>query len=455
MKSNGKSQMKIPKSKAGLKRPADKRHAFLRIEKENAWIRSLNRELAETFCALVMRGDPVTVEKTAGILVWGIYAGEPENTGTIILDHKPDGRFKLVPLDITPNSLLTEVAHFVGRHGSVTSEEGKHGLIFRGELRNPGEPIKTKATAREPEPKVAPAREKVPAETMKIPQSEARLKRPVDKRHAFLRIEKENAWIRSLDRKLGETFCALVTRGDPVTVAKTAGVMVWGTYAGEPEQTGTIILDHKPDGRFKLIPRDITPNSLLTEVAHLVGRPGSVTSEEGKHGLIFRGVLRSLDEPIEPEPEVAPATEAPTGGFEKITGADAIAAIGQKVTMELIDRGVKVRIRGKQVDCEKTAKHILKGSPTVASQQGAKYMIEGNLNKSFLKTGMNQQGPDANGVYTRKNGSEHTFTAIGENLTSVQAACLTGCKEDTMFTIVVNDRSAGHFVISSGTRRPV
>ncbi|MHC4330739.1 MAG: hypothetical protein ACYSWW_21755, partial [Planctomycetota bacterium] len=67
--------MKIPKSKAGLKRPVDKRHAFLRIEKENAWIRSLNREFAETFCALVTRGDPVTVAKTAGVMVWGTYAG--------------------------------------------------------------------------------------------------------------------------------------------------------------------------------------------------------------------------------------------------------------------------------------------------------------------------------------------------------------------------------------------
>ncbi|MHC4325909.1 MAG: hypothetical protein ACYSUX_16685, partial [Planctomycetota bacterium] len=141
------------------------------------------------------------------------------------------------------------------------------------------------------------------------------------------------------------------------------------------------------------------------------------------------------------------------GGFEKITGADAIAAIGQKVTMEIIDRGVKVRIRGKKADCEETAKRIVKGSPTVASQQGAKYMIEGNLSKSFLRKGANQQGPDANGVYTRDNGLERTLTAFGENLTAVQAACLTGCKESTMFTIVVNDRSAGHFVISSGRRR--
>jgi len=460
MKSNVKYQVKIPKSKAGLKRPVDKRHAILRIEKENAWIRSLNRELAETFCALVMRGDPATVAKTAGVLVWGTYAGEPEQTGTIILDHKPDGRFKLVPLDTTPNSLLAHVAHFVGRHGSVTSKEGKHGLTFRGELRNPGEPIETATTAQEPQPEVAPAEEKALAEKVKIPKSKAGLKRPVDKRHAILRIEKENAWIRGLNRELAETFCTLVTRGDPVTVAKTAGVLVWGTYAGEPEQTGTIILDHKPDDRFKLIPLDTTPNSLLAQVAHFVGRHGSVTSKEGKHGLIFRGELRNPGESIEtattaqePQPaEVAPAAEAPTGGFEKITGADAIAAIGQKVTMDVIDRGVKVRIRGKQADCEKIAKRIIKGSPTVASQQGAKYMIEGNLNKSFLRKGVTQQGPDANGVYTREDASERTFTAFGENLTAVQAACLTGCKESTMFTIVVNERSVGHFVISSGRR---
>ena len=38
-------------------------------------------------------------------------------------------------------------------------------------------------------------------------------------------------------------------------------------------------------------------------------------------------------------------------------------------------------------------------------------------------------------------------------LPAVQAACLIGCKESTMFTAVVNDRSTGHFVISSGRRR--
>ncbi|MHC4520730.1 MAG: hypothetical protein ACYTAS_19235 [Planctomycetota bacterium] len=452
--------VKIPKSKAGLKRPVDKRHALLRIEKENAWITSLNRELAETFCALVTRSDPVTVVKTAGVVAWGTYAGESDETGTIIVDRKSDGRFKLVPMSTTPNSLLTQVAHFVGRQGSVTSEEGHHGLIVRGELRNPGEPIEMEATAQEPQPKVAPAREKTSAETAKIPKSKAKLKRPVDKRHALLRIEKENAWIRSLNRELAEAFCTLVTRGDPITVARTAGVVAWGIYAGEPEGTGTIILDRKSDGRFKLVPLDTTSNSLLTQVAHFVGRQGSVTSDEGHHGLIFRGELRNPGKPIEteatvqePQPEVAPAAEAPTGKFEKITGADAVAAIGQKVTMEFIDRGVKVRIRGKQADCEKTAKRIVKGSPTVASQQGAKYMIEGNLNKSFLRKGANQQGPDAHGVYTREDISEHSFTAFGENLTAVQAACLTGCREDTMFTIVVNDRSAGHVVISSGRRR--
>jgi hypothetical protein len=305
-------------------------------------------------------------------------------------------------------------------------------------------------------------KEKAVADTVKIPKSKTGLKRPVDKRHAFLRIEEGNAWITSRNRELAETFSTLVMRGDPVTVVKTAGVIVWGTHAGEPEKTGTIFLDRKPDGRFKLVPLGITPNSLLEHVAHFVGRHGSVTSQEGQRGLIFRGELRNPGEPIEteatvqkPEPEVMPAAEARTGGFAKVTEADAIAAIGQKVTMEFIERGIKVRIRGKQTDCEKTAKHILKGLPTVASQQGAKYMIEGNLNKSFLRKGANQQGPDANGVYTREDGSESTFTAFGENLPAVQAACLKGCKESTMFTTVVHDRSAGHVVISSGRRRLV
>jgi len=452
--------VKIPKSKAGLKRPVDERHAFLRIERENAWIRSLNRELAETFCSLITRGDPITVAKTAGVMAWGTYAGEPGQTGTIILDRKPDGRFKLVPVDTTPNSLLEQVAHLVGRDGSVTSEEGKHGLIFRGDLRKPGKPIETKTTAQEPESGVGPDEEKAQEETVKIPKSETKLKRPPDKRHALLRIEKENAWVRSLERELGETFCSLVTRGETATVEKTAGVLVWGVYVGEPGQKGTIILGRKPNGRFKLVPRDITPNSLLTEVAHLIGTEGSVTSEEGKHGLVFRGELREPRKSIEteataqePEAGVAPAAEEPAGGFEKITGADAIAAIRQKVTLEIIDHGVKIRIRGKQADCEKTAKRVIKGRPTLASQQGGKYMIEGNLVKSFLRTGANQQGPDANGVYTRQDASERTFTALGENLAAVQAACLTGCTEETMFTIVVNDRSAGHFVISSGRRR--
>ncbi|MCP4456404.1 MAG: hypothetical protein GY809_33525 [Planctomycetes bacterium] len=451
---------KIPKSKAGLKRPVDERHAFLLIEEGNAWITSRDRELAETFSTLIMRGDPVTLVKTSGATVWGTYAGELEQNGTIILDRKPDGCFKLVPLSDTPSSLLTHVARLIGRRSSLTSREGQHGLIFRGKLRNPSEPIETEATARTSKSKAAPVRGKASTESVKIPKSRVGLKRPADKRHACLRIEKENVWITSRNHELAETFCTMVTRGDPVTVVKTSGVTVWGTYAKEPEQNGTIILDRKPDGRFKLVPLDITPNNLLTQVAHLIGRQGSVTSEEGQHGLIFRGELRNPSESIEAEAtaqaldsEVAPAGEVPTGGFEQVTGADAIAAIQQKVTMEFIERGVKVRIRGKQAECEKIAKQILEGQPAVASQQGAKYMMEGNLNKSFLRKGVNQKGPDAHGVHTRENGSERTFTAFGENLTAVHAACLTGCKEGTMFTVVVNDRSAGPVVISSGRKR--
>ncbi len=300
------------------------------------------------------------------------------------------------------------------------------------------------------------------AEKVKIPKSKAALMRPLNERHAFLLIEKDNAWITSCSRELAETFCSLVTRGEPVTAVKTGRVIVWGIYAGEPEETGKIILDRKPDGRFKLVPMDVTPDRLLKRVADFVGRPGSVTSEERQHGLVFRGELRNPGEPIkteataqEPQPEAAPAAEPSEGECEKITGADAVAAIKQKVAVELIDRGVKVRIRGKREDCETTAKRIIKGRPTMASQQGGKYMIEGNLTKSFLMKGTNQQGPDANGVYTRENGSERTFTAFGENLKAVQATCLAGCTRDTMFTIVVNDRSTGQFVISSGTRRSV
>ena len=305
-------------------------------------------------------------------------------------------------------------------------------------------------------------KEKTLTEKGKIPKSKAALMRPLSERHAFLLIEKDNAWITSRNRELAETFCTLVTRGDPVTVVKAGRVIVWGVYAGEPQETGTIILDRKPDGRFKLIPLSVTPKTLLTRVAHFVGRPGSMTSEEGQDGLVFRGELRSPGEPLateatapEPPPEVAPAAQAPAGGFEKITGADAIAAIGQKVSLEFIESGIKIRIRGKQADCEKIAKRLLKGSPTVASEQGAKYMIEGDLNKSFLKKGANQQGPDAQGVYTRDDGSERTFTAFGDNLTAVQAACRAGCREDTIFTIVAKDRSAGQIVISSGKRRSV
>jgi hypothetical protein len=300
------------------------------------------------------------------------------------------------------------------------------------------------------------------AENVKIPKSKAPLQRPLKDRHAFVLIEKENVWITSCNRELAETLGALVMRGNPVTVVKPGRVIVWGIYAGQPQESGSIVLDRKPDGRFKLIPLSDTPKPLLTRVAHFVGRPGSMTSEEGQHGLVFRGQLRNPAEPgaaeptaPEPQPEVAPAAQAPAGSFEKITGAEAIAAIGQKVTMEFLEGGVKVRIRGKRADCENIAKRILHGRPTVASEQGAKYMIEGNLSKSFLRKGTNQQGPDANGVYTRQDDSERTFTAFGENLPAVQAACRTACRQDTMFTIVVNDRSAGPIVISAGKRRVV
>ncbi len=78
-----------------------------------------------------------------------------------------------------------------------------------------------------------------------------------------------------------------------------------------------------------------------------------------------------------------------------------------------------------------------------------------SIYRSFLHKGANQQGPDANGVYTGADESERSFTAFGENLPVAQAACRTGCRQDSMFTIVVNDRSAGQFMISSGRRRSV
>jgi len=452
----------IPKSKGPLQRPVDERHALLRVEGKNAWIRSLDRELAETFCALVTEGVAVTGARSAGVVSWGIYAGQPDQTGTVILDRKPDGRFKLVPLDDAANRLLAEVAQLVGREGSVSGEEGKHGRVFRGELRKPGGSIGTEAAASEAKSGVGAGEETAKASKGNIPKSKGPLQRPVDERHALLRVEGKNAWIRSLDRELAERFCTLVTEGVPVTGARSVGVVSWGIYAGQPDQTGTVILDRKSDGRFKLVPLDDTANRLLAEVAQLVGREGSVSGEEGKHGRVFRGEMRKPDESAQTqgtdaasEAEVAPGDEAPAGEFETITGEDAIAAIGQKVAMEFIERGIKVRIRGKREDCEMTAKRILKGSPTVASQQGAKYMIEGNLSKSYLRKGAHQQGPDANGVCTREDGPERSFTAFGENLQAVEAACLTGCKKETMFTIVVNDRSTGYVVISSGRRRMV
>ena len=452
----------IPKSKGPLQRPVDPRHALLRVEGKNAWIRSLDRELAESFCRLVTRGNPVTGARSAGVVSWGIYAGQPDQTGTVILDRKSDGRFKLVPLDDAADGLLEQVAQLVGREGSVSGEEGKHGRVFRGELRKPNGSIGTEAMAREAESGIGAGEEKAKARNGKIPKSKGALQRPVDKRHALLRVEGENAWIRSLDRELAETFCRLVTQGNPVTGARSAGVVSWGIYAGQPDQTGTIFFDRKSDGRFKLVPLDDAADRLLEEVARLVGREGSVSGEEGKHGRVFRGEMRKSDEAAQTqgtgaasEAEGAPGDEAPAGEFETITGEDAIAAIGQRVAMEFIERGIKVRIRGKQADCEMTAKRILKGSPTVASQQGAKYMIEGNLSKSYLRKGARQQGPDANGVCTREDSPERSFTAFGENLRAVEAACLTGCKKETMFTIVVNDRSTGYVVISSGRRRMV
>ncbi|MDX2481870.1 MAG: hypothetical protein QNK24_16225, partial [Desulfuromusa sp.] len=162
---------KIPKSKAQLKRPVDKHHAFLLVEEGHAWVTSCNRELAETFSTLIMRGDSVTVTKTNGVTVCGTYAGEPEQNATIILDHKPDAHFKLVPLSDTPSSLLTHVARLIGRHNSLTSQERQHGLTFRGKLRKPSEPIETEATALTPESKAVSVKEKVSTESVKIPKS--------------------------------------------------------------------------------------------------------------------------------------------------------------------------------------------------------------------------------------------------------------------------------------------
>lgn len=299
------------------------------------------------------------------------------------------------------------------------------------------------------------------SETAKIPKSKEKLQRPTNERHALARIESDSVWVTSRNRELAEHVAALVTSLPPVTVSKSSGVIVWGHYCGSLQKDGTLVLDRKSDGRFKLLALDTTPYSLLEEMAHLVGIDGTVTSKEGRHGLVYRGIMRSADESIAGEVALSGSiaggsiADGVAEAFEDITGLDAAEAIRQKVSLEFLEAGVKVRIRGKQKDCEAMAATIVNGSPTVSSQQGAKYMIEGNLHKSYLKKGPNQQGPNDHGVYMRDNLSERTFTAFGENLPAVLAACKTGAKEESIFSIVINDRSAGFLVISSGKRKAV
>lgn len=297
---------------------------------------------------------------------------------------------------------------------------------------------------------------------MRIPKPTGKLQRPSDQRHALALIEGENVWITSRNRELAELLGTLISDGQPLTVEKPKGVIVWGSYGGQLRKDGSVVLDRKPDGRFKLVALDLTPDSLLQELSARVGRAGSLSSEEGRHGLVYRGVMRTPDEryqdkpsvPFEDTPDDMPPAEQGAGEtYERVTGEAAQEAIGQKVALEFLELGVKVRIRGKRAECEAVAERILKGRPTCASQQGAKYMIEGNIAKPFLRKGANQQGPNASGVWTREDSSERTFTAFGENLPAVQAACENGCKDNSMFTIVVNDRSKGYFVIAAGKRK--
>lgn len=255
-----------------------------------------------------------------------------------------------------------------------------------------------------------------------------------------------------------------LSRSEPHTFTKKKYTAVVTRHALPEPLEAEVVVQKKSDGRFKVAAHGETTARVVRLVAEAVGEPSTITQEEQRHKPVARGVLKGHtpggksrtrtgikvvaladdeDAVLHASGVAASADVGPV-----VSGEEARAALKQTCSMIYLEGGIKVRIIGKQKDAEAVCRKIIAGSPTLTTPKGSKYQIEGNLKKAYSEKSSGIGPPNAQGVRTRDDPRERTFSAWGDNLGPVLAAAEAGCKPGTVYTVVIANR-----IVAAGTRK--
>jgi len=256
-------------------------------------------------------------------------------------------------------------------------------------------------------------------------------------------------------------------KGEPHTFTKKA-YTAYVTRHTLPERVeAEVVVQKKTEGKFKVAGHGDTSAKLVRQVAEAIGETATITEEEQRGKPVARGTLKGHTpggrsktkmgiKVVALADDDAPAQTAETAEAAKVdagpvvSGDEARAVLKQTCIIGYLEGGIKVRIVGKRADAEAVCGKIIAGSPTLTTPKGSKFQIEGNLKKSFSEKSSGISAPDAQGVRTRDDPKERTFSAWGDNLGPVKAAAEAKCREGTVFTVVIATR-----IVAAGTRKQI
>lgn len=254
-------------------------------------------------------------------------------------------------------------------------------------------------------------------------------------------------------------------KGEPHTFTKKAYTAYVTRHTLPEHVEAEVVVQKKPEGKFKVAGHGDTSAKVVRQVAEAIGESATITEEEQRGKPVARGTLKghapggrsktkmgikvvALADDDDAAPTVGTAEAAKVDAGPVVAGDEARAVLKQTCIIGYLEGGIKVRIVGKRADAEAVCNKIIAGSPTLTTPKGSKYQIEGNLKKSYSEKSSGISAPDAQGVRTRDDPKERTYSAWGDNLGPVRAAAEAKCREGTVFTVVIATR-----IVAAGTRK--
>jgi len=302
---------------------------------------------------------------------------------------------------------------------------------------------------------------------------------PVNDTDVLIRIEGKRIVATGRKGEWVKLVGGALAKGEPHTFTKKSYTAVVTRHTLPERVEAEVVVQKKSEGKFKVAAHGHTSAKIVRMVAEAIGEPATITEEEQHGKPVARGVRKGytpggrsktkvgikvvaladenedhrLQAGATPEDRLesrSHSAEAPAkvDHGPVVSGEEARAALKQTCTIVYLEGGIKVRIVGKKADAEAVCGKIIAGSPTLTTPKGSKFQIEGNLKKSYSEKSSGITPPDAQGVRTRDDPKERTFSAWGDNLAPVKAAAEAQCREGTVFTVVIATR-----IVAAGTRK--